>query len=85
MLTRNPEALAQDLDGEVLLLVPPHHEVLHLNSTASALWRLLAEPRSLDDVVGLLAEAYGAPVPLVRVDIEALLPMLRERRALVDP
>lgn len=83
VLRRNPDALAQELDGEVLLLIPPQSEVLHLNPTASAVWRALELPLDVDGLVALLAEAYDAPPAELRTDLLALLPVLEDRQALV--
>ena len=81
---RNPFVLQQDLDGEVLLLLPEGSEVLHLNDSASALWRALDEPRTLDEVAALLAESYAADPDVVRADLLALLPELQARGALLS-
>ena len=83
-LQRNPAVLQQDLDGEVLLLLPGGSEVLHLNDSASALWQALDEPRTLDEVVALLAEAYAADPSVVHADLLALLPELQARGALLS-
>ena len=83
-LQRNPDVLQQDLDGEVLLLLPEGSEVLHLNDSASALWRALDEPRTLDEVAALLADAYAADPAVVRADLLALLPELQARGAVLS-
>lgn len=82
-LTRNPDVLQQDLDGEVLLLLPEGSKVLHLNDSASALWLALDEPRTLDEVAALLAETYAADPDVIRADLLALLPDLQARGALL--
>ena len=82
-LTRNPDVLQQNLDGEVLLLLPEGLEVLHLNDSASALWLALDEPRTLDEVAALLAETYAADPDVIRADLLALLPDLQARGALL--
>ena len=83
-LQRNPDVLQQDLDGEVLLLLPEGSEVLHLNDSAGALWRALDEPRTLDEVATLLADAYAADPTVVRADLLALLPELQARGAVLS-
>ena len=83
-LQRNPDVLQQDLDGEVLLLLPEGSEVLRLNDSASALWRALDEPRTLDEVAALLAETYAADLGVVVADLLALLPDLQARGALLN-
>ena len=83
-LQRNPAVLQQDLDGEVLLRLPQGSEVLHLNDSASALWRALDEPRTLDEIAALLAETYAIDPDVVRADVLALLPELQARGALLS-
>ena len=83
-LQRNPDVLQQELDGEVLLLLPEGSEVIHLNDSASALWFALDEPRTLDEVVALLAESYATDPDVVRADLLALLPELQARGALLS-
>lgn len=85
LLSRNPDVLQQELDGELLLLLPQGSEVLHLNDSASALWRALNEPRTLDEVAALLAEGYATDPDVVRADLLALLPELQARGALLSP
>ena len=83
-LQRNPDVLQRELDGEVLLLLPEGSEVIHLNDSASALWFALDEPRTLDEVVALLAEAYAADPAVVFADLQAALPELLERGVLLS-
>ena len=83
MLRRNPNVLQQDLDGEVLLLLPAGNQVLHLNNSASALWQVLEEPRTLQSASALLAEAYAADPQVVLADLEATVPELVERGVLL--
>ena len=83
-LQRNHDVLQQDLDGELLLLLPEGSQVLHLNDSASALWRALDEPRTLDEIAALLAETYAIDPDVVRADLLALLPELQARGALLS-
>jgi len=83
-LQRNPDVLQQNLDGDVLLMLPQGSQVLHLNDSASALWRALDVPRTLDEVVAMLAEAYEADPDVVRADLLTLLPELQSRNAVLS-
>jgi hypothetical protein len=51
---------------------------LHLNPMASAVWLVLEEPGSAEDIAGLLAEAYPA---VCRADIAADVAALLGRLA----
>lgn len=55
---RHPEALATELDGEAFLVRRDRDAILHLNPTAAALWRALAEPCGRDELVEIFAAAF---------------------------
>ena len=55
---RHPEAQATELDGEAFLVRRDRDAILHLNPTATALWRALDEPTSRDELVDVFALAY---------------------------
>ncbi len=56
---RNPAISATVVDDETFLVEPSSQEVFYLDAVTSALWRLLAEPRSADE----LTEAFAAAFP----------------------
>jgi Coenzyme PQQ synthesis protein D (PqqD) len=64
------------LDTLVLLPVTSDDEPFALAATGPELWGLLAEPRSLDDLVGRLAEAHAVDPYVVAADVEPLLERL---------
>lgn len=78
LLTRNPDVVFQELDGEVLVLRPGGADVLHLNSTASQVWGLLSEPTSREELVQALAEGYRTEPAVVAADVGPLLEVLLE-------
>jgi hypothetical protein len=47
-----------------------------LNPTATAVWPLLAEPITVDDLVAELTDAFAAHPPTVRADVDALVARL---------
>lgn len=84
MLGRHPGAVSQELDGEVLLLHPDRAEVLHLNGSGTSVWAALEVRATADEVVGLVAQAYGVSPEVVRSDVLRLLADL-SARGLVRP
>jgi hypothetical protein len=54
------------------------------NETANDLWCLLAEPRSADELVGLLHDLYEAPREVIAADVAAQLVLLRRARLVVE-
>ena len=54
--------------------------MITLAGTGPALWELLAEWRTQDDLIEILAAAYGAEVGAVAADVVPLLADLRAQR-----
>lgn len=66
-----PGVVAVDLDGRVTVYCPQANDVLILNETASAVWRLLDGNRSSEEIVESLAHDYGLPSPAIAADVES--------------
>ncbi len=80
-LVQAPGVLSQELDGEVLLLADGSVDALHLNTTASAVWRLLREGPTLVELVAALSEANGLSPQQVAEDVGNVLEVLFARGA----
>jgi len=79
---RRPDVLwRRSLDAVVLLPVDAD-DPLTLAATGPAVWDLLAEWRTFDDLVAVLSGAYGAPPAQVAADVEPLLAELEAFGAL---
>ena len=70
---RSPAALTRSVGDQVLLASADRDEVDVLSGTASVVWRLLEEPRTLGGLVEMLSAAYRAPRDVIGVDVRALL------------
>lgn len=55
---RNPAVSATEIDAETFLVEPDEGEVFYLDEVSSALWRLLSDAQSEDDVVKTFATAF---------------------------
>jgi len=55
----NRDVLETEIDGDISLYHPTTEQVTVLNATASDIWRLADGERNADEVVRLLAAAYG--------------------------
>lgn len=60
---QNPDAILHDVDGEAFLVHPGADGIYALDPVALLVWRLLAEPVSLADIVGVLGEAFPDAEP----------------------
>ncbi len=66
------------VEDDIFLVVPETEAIFHLNAVGTALWRLLAEPRSRDDLVSLLSAAFpDASSSAIAADVDAFLERLR--------
>ena len=61
------------LDTVVLLAVASDDEPFALSETGPELWELLVDPRTLDDIVAVLAAAHDADPQIVAGDVEPML------------
>jgi hypothetical protein len=68
---RTPGAAAGVVDGETVVVAPSDLRYHALNPTATAVWELLADGASVDDVVGHLTERYEVDEQTCRRDVEA--------------
>jgi Coenzyme PQQ synthesis protein D (PqqD) len=66
----------------VLLLQPGRHEVVSLSGAGTALWELLATPRTVAEAADRLSGEYGVPADQVATDIAGVLEDLAKREIL---
>lgn len=72
------------VDDEGFLAVPATDAIFHLNAVGRALWALLAEPRTREELESLVGAAFpDAPQRAVAGDIAAFLGSL-EASALIE-
>ena len=78
---RRPDVLARRSLDAVILLPVNSDDLLTLAATGPEIWELLAEPRSLEALVTVLAAMHDAPPDVVAVDVEPVLRALVETGA----
>lgn len=67
------------VENDIFLVVPGTDGIFHLNAVGTALWRLLAEPHSRDELVTLLSAAFSDVSPsTIANDVDAFLQRLKE-------
>ena len=74
-----PWAVTETVAGEMVLLDPVGDRYLRLNAAGSALWELLAEPRSPEDLARALADRHGLADDVAARDAAAFVDALRAR------
>ncbi|WP_299966739.1 PqqD family protein [uncultured Roseobacter sp.] len=73
-----PDVVDCDIGGDRALLHLQTNTYFTMNATASALWLALAEPKTVDDLVGVVVETFDVTAEQCRPDIEALLGQMIE-------
>jgi hypothetical protein len=81
---RKPDLNAVRMDGELVMMGHEQGEYYGLRDVAASLWEHLAEPRTLDDLCGLVAEEYDVTPAECRADNLAFLNQLLDR-GLIQP
>lgn len=76
------DVVSAELDGGVTVF-DGAAEALVLNHSASAVWSALAEPRTVDEVVAVVAELYGEEEAVVRQPVTDLVAGLLARSLVV--
>ncbi|MEO9652449.1 MAG: PqqD family protein [Roseobacter sp.] len=67
-----------DIGGDRALLHLQTNTYFTMNATASALWLALADPRTLDELVGVVTEKFEVSDDQCRPDIELMLSQMKE-------
>jgi len=71
--------LAEDVDGNVVLITAAGDELLDLNPTGSAVWRALGAGADLDAIVATVRDAFpDAPADALATDVSTFLAELVE-------
>jgi hypothetical protein len=81
---RRPDVLWRRSLDAVVLLPARANDVMTLAGTGPAVWELLAEWRTVENLVEVLAAAYGAPGERIEGDLAPLLAQLRASRVLEE-
>lgn len=69
--------MSTEIEGRISILNPLTDRVLMLNETASDIWRLADGEHSLEELIGLLAHAYGVDRAAIRPEVEEAVATLR--------
>lgn len=78
--TRRPGLQAVEMDGELVMMGQEQGEYFAMRDVAASIWQYLEEPRSLEDLVLLVAAEYDVASETCRPDIVAFLDDLVGRR-----
>ena len=83
-IIRCEELLEADVNGEIVALHIDKGQCYGMNSVASRIWQLLAEPTSPEQICARLVEEYEVDPAACRADVDALLADL-QAEGLIKP
>jgi hypothetical protein len=69
----------RDLEDQVVILDVVSNQYFGLSGAGSAIWRSIAEHRSIDETVAQLQQEFDADPAQIRADLEALIKDLEGR------
>ena len=76
---RNPAVIETEVEGEIVLLHPGDWDYFEFNRTATALWRLLVTPHTLEEIVAVLVAKFDVAPGRCAKDTAPLLKAMVER------
>lgn len=79
-LVAMPEVIDCDIGGDRALLHVETNTYFTVNETASEIWIALAEPKTVDQLVGVVTEKFDVEDVQCRPDVIALLDAMREAK-----
>ena len=80
-----PHVIETEVRGDISLYDAQNERVLVLNGTASDVWRLCDGDQTFDQIVSLLARAYGVDGSRIRPDVERTIKQLVDEGFLTAP
>ena len=80
MYTRNPRVIEKSLDDEILLIDEVSDSIFNLNQMGTAVWNLLQEPRTSEEIVEVIVTAFPeVSSDKIAEDINQLLKRLADK------
>lgn len=78
---RNAAVTETEIDDGVFLVEPETQDIFFLDPIGGGLWRLLAQPQSLNEMQNVVREAFpDQPAEVLDGDVAAVLRDMVERR-----
>ena len=74
----------EEMEGENLLYRLGGHKAIHLNDTATVIWKLCDGSRTIEDIIGLLAKEYPGSETAVAADVREAIELLVSEGALLE-
>jgi hypothetical protein len=73
IVCRNPDVLATDIDGEIVLMSVERGSYYGLKKTARDIWELLEAPSAVGDLCEAMQRRYAGPATAIESDVRRFL------------
>jgi len=73
ILIRNNQIIARQIDGEFVVLDINVGKLYNLNPTAKIIWKFLAKPRTVDEIVEKIINEFDVPEKIARKDVNSFV------------
>lgn len=83
IVAQNKEILSTSLDEETILLSIVTNKYYGMDTTAHRIWDLLAEPRTVGEIVNLLIDEFEVDFTTCEKDVLSFLNDLKNEKILV--
>lgn len=80
LVQRNPELVAVEVDGEIMMLSVARGKYYALNRTGSRVWQLLEKPCNVSNLIDMLQEEYAVAEEVCRQDVLQLLAEMEQEQ-----
>jgi|SRR5262245_55214703 len=74
----------EEMEGENLLYRLGGHKAIHLNDTATVIWKLCDGSRTVADIIDLLTNEYPGSETAVAADVQEAIELLVSEGALLE-
>lgn len=76
---RRPDLHAVDMDGEIVMMGIDQGQYFGMREVAATVWRTLAEPTTIDELVAVVVAEYDVAPEQCRPDLESFVNHLAEQ------
>lgn len=84
LLTRSPDLIATDMDGETVMMSIERGEYFGLGGVGGRVWELLAQPMTLDQLTAAICAEFAVDEDTCRADLQRFTDELAAK-GLVQP
>ncbi len=76
--------LAEQMDGEIVLLHPARNIIIHANETAALVWQMCDGINTMEQIIEILSSAYPDARTQIAKDVADIIQKLQAQGALEE-